>query len=347
MNISNELVDKFFQDKCTIEEVSEVVQYLNENPDVLQKYMSEKEWSDFGIVAKLHPAVSEKMLSAIRKSTTEEVKSRIWLKYAAAAAVLFSIVFGISFLLNENKDQKNLISVKPLIKSSLKVISNNTSDNKQILLEDGSIVSLATNSELSYFEPFEPNKRRLFIKGQAIFSVAKDSSKPFTVYSNEISTTALGTKFKVVSFEKMNLIAVKLYEGKVRITQTEDGAKRSKGNYYLFAGDEFNFNKKTQKGSIKKYIKVPEVVKGNLIEQQQNTAPNWYMFNNQSLVQVFEQLSAIYNVKIVYTTADVKKMNFIGKIDKTDSIENILNDIALLNNLSVKKSGSSYVIKKK
>ncbi len=61
------------------------------------------------------------------------------------------------------------------------------------------------------------------------------------------------------------------------------------------------------------------------------------MFNNQPLAQVFKQLEEMYGVEIVYRTADIEKMYFIGKFSKNDSVANILNQIASLNNLTVTK----------
>ena len=70
------------------------------------------------------------------------------------------------------------------------------------------------------------------------------------------------------------------------------------------------------------------------------------MFNNQSLADVFDQLSAIYNVDIEYTHSEIKDMYFIGKLEKKDSLNEIISDIAILNHLSVTTSNGRYIIKK-
>ena len=70
------------------------------------------------------------------------------------------------------------------------------------------------------------------------------------------------------------------------------------------------------------------------------------MFNNQPLAQVFKQLEEMYGVEIVYEEADIQKMYFIGKFSKNDSVSTILNQIASLNNLTVTRTNSTYIIRK-
>ena len=70
------------------------------------------------------------------------------------------------------------------------------------------------------------------------------------------------------------------------------------------------------------------------------------MFNNQSLAMVFESLQMIYDVKINYNIREIKEISFIGKVERIDSIENLLKDIATLNDLKVIKNGKNYTITK-
>lgn len=68
------------------------------------------------------------------------------------------------------------------------------------------------------------------------------------------------------------------------------------------------------------------------------------MFNNQSLVQVFDQLEEMYNADIQYSKRDVRNMYFIGKFDKSDSFDNILSQVASLNNLKLIKTKDRFII---
>src|SRR5207253_1857642 len=78
--------------------------------------------------------------------------------------------------------------------------TNVTGKQKNVQLPDGSLIVLANKSELTWREPFI-NKREITLLGKAYFKVAKNKTKPFTVISRDISTTALGTQFTVTTFK--------------------------------------------------------------------------------------------------------------------------------------------------
>ncbi|MEJ8820188.1 FecR family protein [Lacibacter sp. H407] len=349
MKITDQLIEQFFQDQCNASEVEAVIAYLNEHPGVVEQYIGEADWSDFQQMNRLHPVVSEKMLSTIRQSTYGEVKARTWLRYVAAAAVLITIGFGVNYFTrngNEVITEQTAVVEKDSASPVLKLVTNKTKNAQEIKLADGSVVMLEANSELQYYEPFEAEKRSFYLKGEAYFKVAKDKTKPFTVYSNEISTTALGTAFTVSAFETNAMITVKLHEGRVVV---KGGVKSTKleRDYFLIPGDEFRYNRTTNVATVVRSSKPLSNKKNGDVKTDDENESNWFMFNNQKLSQVLDQLSAIYNVKIEYSGTELNKMNFIGKIEKSDSIEQILNDIALLNNLTVTKTDSGYSIRRK
>ena len=70
------------------------------------------------------------------------------------------------------------------------------------------------------------------------------------------------------------------------------------------------------------------------------------MFNNQSLPQIFDQLEKMFNVEIGYDRKDIEKLYFIGKFDKTDSVEYILGCITTINDLTLSKQGNKFLIHK-
>jgi hypothetical protein len=70
------------------------------------------------------------------------------------------------------------------------------------------------------------------------------------------------------------------------------------------------------------------------------------MFNNQSLPVIFEQLKELYDVDIVYSRKDVQTMYFIGKFDKSESVETILQKIGLINDLKVTRENNKFIIRK-
>ncbi|RYF86904.1 MAG: FecR family protein, partial [Chitinophagaceae bacterium] len=215
---------------------------------------------------------------------------------------------------------------------------NSSERPETFLLGDGSEVVLYANSELIYEKEFTGNQRNVHLKGKADFKVTSDSTKPFTVFAGDISTTVLGTQFTVTSYESSIIANVRLYEGKVIVRSTSTAAKKLKQDYVLLPGHEIIYNKTSGEAFIRSFRERKIVTGKDAIEDIQ--MPNdfegsWFMFNNQALPDVFDQLQALYNVEIKYKRADLDKMYFIGRLDRADSIDQILEKICLLYQLKV------------
>ncbi|MEX2569379.1 MAG: FecR domain-containing protein [Cyclobacteriaceae bacterium] len=86
-----------------------------------------------------------------------------------------------------------------------------------LTLQDGSKVILNSGSTLRYVKNFQPDKRELFLTGEAYFEVVKDSLRPFIVKTGPVSTTALGTSFNISAYENESHV-VALLTGRVNVT---------------------------------------------------------------------------------------------------------------------------------
>jgi hypothetical protein len=286
----------------------------------------------------------------------KSVLYKLMVSAAIAASVLLIIGLGWK-LFNNNEVKAPVVQItREKTDSFLFVMHhevNTTGKEKRIQLQDGSMIVLADKSEISYRQPFT-NTRDVTLKGKAYFKVAKDKTRPFTVISEDISTTALGTEFTVTAFEKTNRIIVRLYEGKVVVKPVRKGNGKFKNDVYLLPGQEFVYTH-GMTGKPKSFKiedeKSPEKILNQEMEQDnpflpQNAQESWYMFNNQSLEEVLDELSGIYNVKIIYNKEEVSKIYFTRKYDRTDSLEFILQEIGTLNNLKITKKDNAFIISK-
>ncbi|MEM6682121.1 MAG: FecR domain-containing protein [Pseudomonadota bacterium] len=99
-------------------------------------------------------------------------------------------------------------------------------ETKTVALADGSRVTLGPQSKMATH--FDTRKRMVtLISGAALFDVAKDPSKPFSVKTDDLVATALGTVFDVRKSGDVSRIAVS--EGQVRVAAplSMDGQKFS------------------------------------------------------------------------------------------------------------------------
>ena len=97
---------------------------------------------------------------------------------------------------------------------------------RQVLLEDGSQLSLDTGARVSV--QLGAHERRLqLLSGRVLFEVAHDRNRPFSVDAKGLVTTALGTRFQV-DIAPDDAVSVVLSEGSVKVDQRLDqGIARS------------------------------------------------------------------------------------------------------------------------
>ncbi len=231
---------------------------------------------------------------------------------------------------------------------------NHTGKIRRLLLPDGSQVVLFKNSEIRYQEPFAANRRDINLVGKATFKVAKDAARPFTVFSSDLATTAIGTHFTVTAYAQFKHFSVRLNEGKVVVRSANLVHRTLKYDYYLLPGQELVYNHLNFTAKLVNFFAKDKPaarvaalpVMPDDLSVPENLKGSWYMFNNQGLGEVFDQLRVMFNVDIVYAKKDVRNMYFIGKFDKTDSLHTILEQIARLNNFKVTRKKDKYIITK-
>jgi ferric-dicitrate binding protein FerR (iron transport regulator) len=277
---------------------------------------------------------------------------------AIAASVLLIIAVGYNWFGNKTPGRAPVVAKteadnKPAV--AVRHEENTTDNAKQLVLADSSVIILEPLSEVTWNEPFINNRRDIVLKGKARFQVAKDKTRPFTVISGQLATTALGTQFTVTAFAQDDLIKVQLFEGRVVVKPADSIQPKLKNDYYLLPGEELLYSNKQNTAQVRRFVNDNAGAKRGTNEDHKTSDQpllpvgdkgSWYMFNNQPLAQVFKQLEEMYGVKIVYSEKDIEKIYFIGKFSKTDSVGNILKQIATLNNLTVAKQDNTYIIHK-
>ena len=326
--ITEDLILKFFEGRCDAREAAIVHAWLNENPAKLKEYIGAKEWDDFQPAHVLSPDLSGKLWNSINKNTNSPKVHYPHFKWMAVAASVL-LVIGLSWFYILKNQKISTISSATV--ATTKNIVNNTPQKKTLTLSDGSTVELSPNSTMSHSEDFNAAKRDIILTGEAYFSIAKDVAKPFTVRSNSVIITVLGTRFTVKSYEANTATKVILQEGRVMVKIADSSVPVDKNEYYLTPGDVFIF-KKTDSISTR-------------VLHLEKDKDDCYVFDNYPFDVVFDQLQIIYNTKIIYNKAELGNRTFIGKIDKKDSLSHILKSIALLNNFSLHQQGDHFVIR--
>ena len=90
-----------------------------------------------------------------------------------------------------------------------------------VLLPDGSTVSLNAGSTLRYPADYGKAERDIYLSGEGYFKVAQQAGKPFTVHTPLANITALGTEFNVMAYPDENVMETTLITGEVAVENGE------------------------------------------------------------------------------------------------------------------------------
>lgn len=351
MLISRSMIDRFFAGKCSPEEAEQVATFLAENPGVADELLAADWQEDQQLTAEEADAILYELKKLFPVTETAHKKIPLYKRWAIAASLLVAAATGYLLFL-QNRQAPVATAARQQTELQWIIQSNITAKLQPAILEDGSTVQLQPAAFIKHHSFAGMPTRDVYLSGEAIFEVAKDRTKPFTVYAGGIATTALGTKFHVV--QTSHGVTVQLYEGKVRIAATAALKGWLQKELFLQPGQEFVYRSDGSLFTVQniRYTKEAHTAKTTVSAATDKnivtfTTGNWYMFNNQPLPHVFEQLEELYNVRIDYNRNDFSNAYFIGRFEKTDSLEQILNNIAVLKKLRVHHTGNRYIITRK
>lgn len=144
-----------------------------------------------------------------------------------------------------------------------------------IELPDGTKVTLNAGSVLRYYRSFGISDRRVQLRGEGYFEVAKNREIPFLVNTDGLQVQVVGTVFNVSAYENDKYITVDLMEGKVNLNVADAGSVCQ-----LCPNERAVYNRLTLKMSKSHVnaLKAAEWIKGQLI------------FDNESFEDIVRKL---------------------------------------------------------
>lgn len=344
MEISEELIGRFFAGQCNPEEVSAVLLYLNLHEAASAKYLGEEEWNQVSATdSHLSKLTSARMLQNIRSSTYQKASPKFSFKPFAIAASLFLLAAAFLFLLNDKNGHLQKLDDP---KQEVWTFITNTGDKViKFVLEDGTAIELAGHSEVSFPKHFGRKSRPVKLAGRALFKVAKDKKRPFVVFAGKTSTTALGTEFIIDSKKDQAITDIMLLEGKV-LVKVVAGVANAAERRFLIPQQELIYSKAT--GMI---IVQPLRTSGSATSTSHKrsfhaiTSGVDISFTRQPVKSVLLALQNAYDTNIDISGVELADHYFTGSFHKDDSLDRILRVISVTNNLRVKKLASGYQIK--
>lgn len=198
----------------------------------------------------------------------------------------------------------------------------------KVELVDGTKVWLNAASSLRFPQAFTGTDRQVELTGEAYFEVAKNKEKPFIVKANGTQVQVLGTHFNVNAYSDNNNITTTLLEGSVRMSNASSAVMLVPG----------------QQGSAGENGSAIKVSKADT-EENMAWINGFFVFHDESIVNVMKQVSRWYDVDIEYRD-NVQQNEFGGTISRYKNINELLNNMQLTRTIHYKIEGRRVIIMK-
>jgi len=184
-------------------------------------------------------------------------------------------------------------------------LTTSRGEQTEVLLPDGSSVHLNAESSLQYPASFAHNaQRKVTLKGEGYFEVAKDSAHPFIVTAGNQKVTVLGTHFNINSYANEPGIKTTLLEGSIAVnTGTLNGILKPGQQALNVAGA----------------LKLKQVDTELAVAWTNNN----FVFDMLDIEEIMRMLARWYDVEVIYTDG-IPKGTFWGSVSRFDNISKVL-----------------------
>lgn len=191
-----ELLDRFIAGTCTQQEKAIIEKWFEKGGDTNKADLYLDAADESRLLANIHHKQGTRLRALLPH----------WRSVAIWAGILIAAGLGIWKAFTPKESQAVFMA-----------IVTGKGEIKQVTLPDGSVVLLNANSRLDYHPDFTSH-RQLRLSGEALFTVTRDKSHPFTVLTaDSLSTTVLGTQFNINSYDKGEDIQISVVSGKVAV----------------------------------------------------------------------------------------------------------------------------------
>lgn len=317
MKIESQTIDRVLENKATQEEVRAVnewfatdegIEYLSERIEQEALALTEEqaaEWVD-------HPIPEARMRERFLKEISSEKKRSLSSRYRwVAAAVIFPFILlsaSLAFL----AERAGLFSPTEYAEFSVPC-----GEQMQVVLQDGTVVQLNSDTRLRYPKQFGMFNRKVELWGEGYFAVAKESSRPFVVDLHSVEVKVTGTKFNVKAYASDANILVTLDEGGVMLKDAHHK------EYPLLPGESADYNRRSGTCQISK----PEDV--TTASAWRSNSLNFYLTPLSEILKVMERQ---YDVHFAVSDSALLTNRFTLSTNKVN-VEDVLRDLEMVSHI--------------
>lgn len=193
-------------------------------------------------------------------------------------------------------------------------------------LSDGTKVWLNSESEITFPNRFEGANRMVSVKGELLFEVTEDKSRPFIVNTGYGVVRVLGTAFNVHCYDNETPMFT-LVRGKIRYSLGNRSVDLKPGQQCRVNDDGLTV---VNVDTYEYTAWVDEVI----------------TFKNKRLEELMNVLGRLYDVEIVYEAPSLKEIPFTGAFRQYEQLDEILRMIEESGLIHIDREGRKLIIGK-
>ncbi len=196
----------------------------------------------------------------------------------------------------------------------------------QIRLPDGSSVWLNAASSLSYPLSFAgQQERRVALRGEGYFEIAKDSKHPFIVKTDQQEVEVLGTHFNINAYPDEAVVATTLLEGSVRLTAGSQNQMLKPGEQAI-----------NDRGAIR-------IRKANL-EAVTDWKKDEFFLDKMDFRMAMRKIARWYDIEVIYNGSVPENLEAGGWIPRNSKLSAVLKSIESTGQVHFKIDGRKLYV---
>lgn len=307
--MNDQVLLNYIKGSATSEEIEEVVNWLDADPQNMQEYLLLRRAYD--VFLWQTPIVPEK---ANRKKKISIVKEALkWVAVIALVVTTYHLFIS------------DLFSPKEI--EICQTIFTPEGQRAEVTLSDGTKVWLNAKSTLTFPDKFVGDQRHVHLIGEAYFDVAHDETKQFVVETEQYKVKVLGTEFNVKSHPHVGLFETSLVRGSVKISTLDDIDQDILKPGDLIYADQGGLTKTSIGGA-------------DLFAWKDGILS----FKDLTFREILDKLSLYYNVKFTIKNKTVLNDQYTGKFWIKDGVEQVLRVLQGYNKFNYEKDEMNHII---
>lgn len=310
-----ERIDRYCEGRLSGDEEMELLEWARKSSENEEKFRAAENGWNAKHVRSMQATIA--IAKAQSRAGRAKNRSRIvaYISGIAAAAVLACVLVSDPFR------HEALVGGSPV--SQNVCINVPMSSITDVILPDGTKVTLNSGSSINYGRNFNKKNRDIFLHGEAYFEVVKNESMPFVVHTDKCDITVLGTRFDVYAYEDEDVAYAALMEGSLKMDAGSATILISPDEVVSYDGS-----------SITKTI--------TETDQYLSWISGEIKYDEIGLSEFLHRISRLYDIPVSYSGSGLDSRKFRAAFTKRDSMEQVLEAVSNLLPIKVTETGEGY-----